>query len=284
MPLPPLRTESLLDQVIELCRKAGEAILEVYHHSEGFDVDTKSDDSPVTAADLAAHSILEPGLQSLLPNVPVLSEEGTIPDYEVRRQWPQYWLIDPLDGTKEFVNRNGEFTVNVAFVHKGRPILGVVHVPVTDVTYGGYTDSTGKGVAFKYEQGQRHALQSRSVEGLGTRERPVMVVASRNHGAAEVAALLNRVGEQLGEVNTRSLGSSLKLCLIAEGAADLYPRLAPTCEWDTAAAQAIVEAAGGAVLNDHFEPLQCNQGESLLNPHFFVVGDPQFDWAGILES
>lgn len=271
---------ALLQSVIALCQQAGEAILEVYHRSEGMDISTKADDSPVTAADLAAHALLAPGLQLLLAGVPLLSEEGSQPDFATRSGWDRYWLIDPLDGTKEFIRRNGEFTVNVALIEQGSPVLGVVHVPVTGITYAGIP---GEG-AIKQVQGRSTAIHTRPLMPTEKSGHPVEVVASRRHGTESVDRLLEKVATHFGEVNTQNIGSSLKLCLIAEGKADFYPRLAPTCEWDTAAAQAVVEAAGGMVLNDQLQPLRYNHKDSLLNPDFFVIGDPEYDWWSLLSS
>lgn len=270
---------ALLQSVIALCHQAGKAILEVYHRSEGMDINTKADDSPVTAADLAAHALLAPGLQSLLEGVPVLSEEGNLPDFATRSVWDRYWLIDPLDGTKEFIRRNGEFTVNVALIEQGAPVLGVVHVPVTGITYAGIP---GEG-AIKLVLGQATPIHTRPLIPTIQSGHPIEVVASRRHGTEKVDRLLERVAHNLGEVSTQNIGSSLKLCLIAEGKADFYPRLAPTCEWDTAAAQAVVEAAGGMVLNDQLKTLRYNHKDGLLNPDFFVIGDPGYDWWSLLS-
>lgn len=271
--------QALLNRVIELCRQAGDAILEVYERSGDVEIDTKTDDSPVTAADLAAHAILEPVLATLLSGVPVLSEEGKIPDFATRSSWDRYWIIDPLDGTKEFIKRNGEFTVNVALVEKGKPVLGVVYVPVLDITYAGIA---GEG-AVKIENGTTKTISTRSVDERLSNNKPIEIVASRSHGAEAVVSLLDKISGALGEVETKSMGSSLKLCLVAEGAADLYPRLALTSEWDTAAAQAIVEAAGGEVVDDQLQLLRYNQKDSLLNPFFYVIGDKSYDWKALLQ-
>lgn len=270
----------LLDQVIALAQTAGQKILEVYHQNEGFDVKHKSDDSPVTAADLAAHAILHPGLEQLLPNVPVLSEESLLPSYSVRKSWKRYWIIDPLDGTKEFIKRNGEFTVNIALVEDGIPVLGVVHVPVLGITY---TGLAGTG-AFKIQQGRKQGIQTRSIQTRLDQKLPVEVVASRSHGADAVDRFLNKVTAALGPVELKNMGSSLKLCLVAEGVADIYPRLALTSEWDTAAAQAVVEAAGGKVLDIHLQEMRYNQKEDILNPFFYVIGDTEYAWEDILEE
>jgi len=266
---------ALLEQVIALAQQAGQAILDVYDGDQ-LNVRTKSDESPVTAADLAAHGLLVPGLRGILPAVPVLSEEGTIPAFRERSRWQRYWLVDPLDGTKEFIQRNGEFTVNIALIENHIPVLGVVYVPVTGVVYAG---SAGTG-AFKEVDGIRASIQVRPLPPPGE----VTVVASRRHGAGTVEALLTGLSAQLGPVQAVSMGSSLKLCLVAEGKADFYPRLALTCEWDTAAAQAVVEAAGGAVLDIDFAPMRYNTKEELLNPFFYVVGDQTFDWSTLLSN
>lgn len=269
----------LLDETVRLCQMAGEAILQVYHSAEDIDIQTKTDNSPVTAADLAAHHILELGLANLLGDVPVLSEEGEIPSAEIRAQWRRYWIIDPLDGTKEFIERNGQFTVNVALIEDGVAVLGVVYVPVTGITY---TGLKGEG-ATKITPQSSEKIHIRTIAEARA-QGGVEVMVSRVYGADKVVAMLDRMSDQLGPITTKSMGSSLKICLIAEGAADLYPRLAPTCEWDTAAAQAVVEAAGGSLLNDQFQPLRYNQKDSLLNPHFYVIGDTQFDWKSQLKD
>ena len=273
-------TPALLDQVVDICQTAGQAILEVYNQAQDIEVITKDDDSPLTAADLAAHKVLVAGLEPLLDGVPILSEEGELPDFPTRQSWGRYWIIDPLDGTKEFIKRSGEFTVNVALIENGVAILGVVHVPVLGITYSGLQGGETTG-AWKQTADSKQAISARKLN-----EAPaVEVVASRSHGADEVVSLLDRIGDQLGRpVETKSMGSSLKLCLVAEGEADLYPRLALTCEWDTAAAQAVVEAAGGQVLDDQLQPLRYNQKDSLLNPFFYVIGDTDFNWSELLNA
>jgi len=270
--------KELLQQVIALSKQAGEAILEVYGRAGDIVVDVKADSSPVTEADLAAHAIICPALEQLLPGIPVLSEESEVPSFDERGLWHRYWIVDPLDGTKEFIRRNGEFTVNIALIERGVPVLGVVYVPVTGVSYAGLQDVG----AFKYEGGEETLIRVRSMDQRQRDGLPVMVVASRSHGADAVDRMLSKIADSLGEVETRNMGSSLKLCLVAEGAADIYPRLAPTCEWDTAAAQAVVEAAGGQVLDDMLQVLRYNTKADLLNPFFYVIGDTSFDWAKLL--
>lgn len=263
--------------VIELCRQAGAAILEFYRPEGQVDVQTKADDSPITKADLAAHNILVAGLEAMSP-WPVLSEESIQPKADVRQGWQRHWLVDPLDGTKEFITGSGEFTVNVALIAAGKPVFGVVYVPCQDLSYFG---GPGWG-AFKRSKGQEHALQTRPMTGRGSAAAPVVVVASRRHGLDAVEGLMTRLRERAGEVQSDNVGSSLKFCLIAEGKADLYPRLGPTSEWDTAAAQAVVEGAGGAVVDQDFSPLGYNHKDSILNPDFYVLGDPTYPWAACL--
>ena len=256
----------LMLAVVELSKKAGEAILEIYN-SEDFNVEKKGDDSPLTAADLASHKTLMAGLRALTPETPIHSEESEGITWEMRRDWSRYWLVDPLDGTKEFIKRNGEFTVNVALMENGVPIMGVVYVPVTGVCYYGGAEL---GAYRSDDSGEKKI----SVRAVGS---PVIMVASRSHGADKIGALEEAIGNALAPVELTSMGSSLKLCLVAEGKADIYPRLAPTSEWDTAAADAVVRAAGGSVVQTNFEPLQYGK-EDILNPHFLVLGESPSRW------
>lgn len=260
----------LMEPVIELSRKAGDAILAVY--DTDFDVEHKDDESPLTKADLASHRTLVAGLEALTPDLPIISEESGLPAFEKRSGWDSYWLLDPLDGTREFVNRNGEFTVNVALIRGGRPILGVVYVPVTQITYVGC---------------EGHGAERRDPEGVAESigvaiesESPVRVVGSRSHRGDS----LNKFLEHIGNFELHPVGSSLKFCYVAEGSADIYPRLGPTSEWDTAAAQAVVEQAGGAVLKLDGSPLIYNTKEEILNPYFLVIGPQDHDWVGIAQS
>ncbi len=256
--------QPLLPELTTLARRAGDAILEVY--GRDFDVLTKDDDSPLTQADLASHRIITSTLRDLTPDIPVLSEESSGISDEERLSWPTYWLIDPLDGTKEFVNRNGEFTVNIALIDDHRPVLGVVHVPVQARTYAGIV---GDG-AWRQEGGAEPvAISTRRPPAT-----PPVVVGSRSHANPKLEACLADIGPH----ELVSMGSSLKFCRVAEGEADLYPRLGPTSEWDTAAAQAVVEAAGGQVLNLHGDSLAYNRKVDILNPWFLVIGDPAAGW------
>ncbi len=270
---------TLHNDVMALARKAGDQILQVYNSAEGFEVNAKGDDSPVTAADLAAHHVLKPGLEALLPDVPVLSEEATLPTYDIRKTWKRYWIIDPLDGTKEFIKRNGEFTVNIALIENGVPVFGVVFVPVLDLMYTGIKNVGAKKIA----NGKIQDIQTRKMQIRLDQKQPIEVVASRSHGAEDVDRFLTKVSKRLGEVALKNMGSSLKLCLVAEGSADIYPRLALTSEWDTAAAQAVVEAAGGQVLDINLQVMRYNTKDDILNPYFFVIGDTTYPWEAILK-
>ncbi len=274
-------------QLIAIARAAGEAILAIYHAPETANIQTKSDDSPLTAADLAAHNLIASELPKLL-DVPMLSEESVLLSFAERKAWSTYWLIDPLDGTKEFIARNGQFTVNIALVVAGVPVLGVVHVPVTDETYLGVDQSIAKDQltrAKKYLNGVKHTdLQTRSVSLRFANRESLDVLMSLRHGSEAQTALVAKLQSRWpAPLNPLSAGSSLKFCWIAEGRADFYPRLAPTCEWDTAAAQAVLTAAGGKVVRaDNLQPLRCNRQESLLNPFFLAMGDAGFDWQSLL--
>ncbi len=271
--------ESDCSEVVEIARRAGERILEVYEAAAGIDVEHKDDKSPLTQADLAAHEEILRGLRALTPNIPVLSEESEPVPWKRRREWNAYWLVDPLDGTKEFINRNGEFTVNIALVRDGEPVLGVVHVPVTGVTYWGDVD---RGASKAVGNSAPDPITVRSIENLIAEGGVVTIVASRRHRGEELDHYLQRIEERFGEISTASMGSSLKICLVAEGKADIYPRLAPTCEWDTAAAQAVLEAAGGHIVDTDFRALRYNRKEAMLNPHFLAIGDPGYPWPDVL--
>jgi 3'(2'), 5'-bisphosphate nucleotidase len=254
-----LRSE-LLESVADIARRAGHEILEVY--GSQFDVDTKADASPLTQADLRAHQLIVRELSALQPRLPVLSEESADIDAAERQSWSDYWLVDPLDGTKEFVSRNGEFTVNIALISGHRPVLGVVHIPVSDTTYLGLP---GLGAWRESNQRARLRIGVRAIAAT-----PLRVLGSRSHGNPLLAQRLQAMGpHQLWAV-----GSSIKLCLVADGNADLYPRLGPTSEWDIAAGQAVLEAAGGQVVSaDGGVPLRYNTQAGYLNPDFLAYGD-----------
>ncbi|MGQ4276432.1 3'(2'),5'-bisphosphate nucleotidase CysQ [Pseudidiomarina sp. E22-M8] len=255
-------SNQVLKEVETIARQAGAAIMEFYQANDfpaRISVQAKGDDSPLTQADLAAHEIIHTKLTTIsdaaLANLPQLSEESAAISWQERQQWQTYWLIDPLDGTKEFIKRNGEFTVNIALIHQRQPIAGVVYAPATDTMYSA-SQQLG---AFK-NSSPIHARQNAKPETL-------KIVGSRSHQSPDMQAYLDQLKQPYEMV---PMGSSLKLCLIAESQADLYPRLGPTSEWDTAAAHAIVLAAGGEVNTLDHKPLSYNTKESLLNQHFIV--------------
>ena len=265
--------------LVALVEEAGRAILEVYESD--FEVIEKADESPLTKADLAAHEVLVQGLAAMTPDIPLLSEESVPPAYEERRQWSRYWLIDPLDGTKEFVNRNGEFTVNVALIEGDRSVLGIVGVPVQNRTYVGDVHA---GRACVHSAGQVTELAGRAAQARIDSGAGVTAVASRSHGGERLETYLDAVAERFGGLERKPMGSSLKLCTLADGEADLYPRLGPTSEWDIAAADAVLCAAGGAVMTFDGERLPYNRKESLLNPEFLAVSDASFSWVAKLPA
>ena len=258
----------LLLEVTALAREAGRAILEVYASS--FSVQEKEDRSPLTEADLRSEKLILAGLRRIAPEIPVLSEESVQVPYAARKGWSRLWVVDPLDGTKEFVQRNGEFTVNIALVDEHRPVLGIVHAPVLERDY-----YAAEGVGAFRSDARAAGRPIRAAKRGGG---PVRVVGSRSHRGSSLDAFLARVGpHELVEV-----GSSLKLCLVAEGDADVYPRLGPTCEWDTAAGQCVLEQAGGQVLKLDGEPLAYNR-ENTLNPNFVGFADADTDWLALVR-
>jgi 3'(2'), 5'-bisphosphate nucleotidase len=265
--------ESLAREVAAIARRAGAAILTVYESAQ-IAVDRKDDASPLTEADLRSHEIIVRGLGVLAPSIPVLSEEQANIAYAVRARWPRYWLVDPLDGTKEFLARNGEFTVNIALIEGDAPILGVVLVPVSGALYVGIP---GVG-AWREEQGA--PPQPLRVSTICAATSAPRIVGSRTHRGDSLDGFLQRVGTH----TLVPVGSSLKFCMVAEGRADLYPRLGPTSEWDTAAAQAVVEGAGGQVVTLDGARLRYNTKAEYLNPHFLVSADRCRDWLALLRA
>jgi len=249
----------LRDQVIAIARLAAQDILRVY--SGQFEVQHKSDASPVTAADLAAHTRIVEALAQLPPDIPVLSEESADSiDTETRRRWTRYWLVDPLDGTREFIKRNGEFTVNIALIEDGIAVYGVIQAPVLETVWHG-----GPGLgAWRRDADGEHVLHTCRPAAT-----PLRIASSRSWPSPQVERLL-----QQGDAIAVPLGSSLKFCRLAEGVLDLYPRFGPTSEWDTAAGQAILQGAGGEVFDADSNPLRYNQRTSLINGDFIAVGDP----------
>ncbi|KAB0287501.1 3'(2'),5'-bisphosphate nucleotidase CysQ [Vibrio fortis] len=264
----------LLPSVIEVARSAGQLILEIYEKKD-YEEYTKSDDTPVTSADLAAHKLISQRLSELTPDIPVLSEEAANISLEKRSQWDRYWLVDPLDGTQEFIARSGDFATIIALIEHNKPVMGVVYGPVSGVTYYAYA---GKG-AWKIPdlndsvkiKTHRHELPNQ----------PIAMAISRRQD-------INRITSRMSpkwNYDLVPLGSAaLKACLVAEGAVDCYLRLGPTGEWDTAATQCIVEEAGGRILSTHLEPLSYNERETLENPNFIVLGDADLPWEEILQG
>ncbi|MGD2054873.1 MAG: 3'(2'),5'-bisphosphate nucleotidase CysQ, partial [Gammaproteobacteria bacterium] len=232
-----LDLKSLCDSCVEIAREAGRKILDIYNTE--FDIEHKDDKSPLTNADMASHHTIVRALTALTPDIPILSEESAKLPFEQRKQWAVYWLVDPLDGTREFIKRNGEFTVNIALIDNHKSVLGVIHVPVLGIDYFAWEG----GGAFKTEHGTAAVpISVKAVEG-----NKLVVAGSRSHGSEEMQKYMEKLADRYSDIDMMSMGSSLKFCLVAEGKADLYPRLGLTSEWDTAAAQCIVEQAGGHV-------------------------------------
>jgi 3'(2'), 5'-bisphosphate nucleotidase len=259
----------LLQEVAEIARAAATQILSLYEAGPSAST-AKEDASPLTAADLAAHQLILQRLQGLTPQLPVLSEEAADTAFSERARWQRYWLVDPLDGTREFLSRNGQFTVNIALIEGHEAVLGVVHVPTTGTSYRGWP---GHG-AWR-AQGTQPPL---AIQVAARAAEPVRIVGSRSHRGDSLDAFLARIGPY----ELVSLGSSLKFCVVAEGGADVYPRLGPTSEWDTAAAQAVLSAAGGTVCALDGEVLRYNTRVSLRNPHFVGYGPRDRDWLALL--
>jgi len=263
-------TTALRETVIAIAQDAAASIMDVY--ARPFDVEIKSDSSPVTAADLAANQVILRGLGQLTPDLPILSEESAQVPWEVRRHWGAYWLVDPLDGTREFVKRNDEFSVNSALIYQGAPAFGVVLAPVSGVAWHAMRGE----LAYRRDGMHDSVLRTRT-PALP----PLQVAASRSHRSPQTQALL----ERMGEIEVVAQGSSLKWCRLAEGTLDVYPRLGPTAEWDTAAGQCVLHAAGGAVLSAATgKPFRYNRRESLLNGDFIALGDTRLPWRSWLPD
>ncbi len=249
-------------QLIAVVQDAGDKIMEVYETD--FTVETKEDESPLTAADKASHTVIQSRLAQLYPDIPILSEEGKHLSYDERKHWERFWLVDPLDGTKEFVKRNGDFTVNIALIEQGVPVLGVVSVPVEGIVYVGVS---GEG-AYKIDrEGTKEPIHVQFAL-----DDALTLVESRSHPSPELESLLVKLQTRFSDIRRIQRGSSLKICAVAEGSAHIYPRMGPTMEWDTAAGQAVVEAAGGLMLKLDGTRLTYNK-ENLKNDYFIVVSD-----------
>jgi len=271
--MTPEQLKTLLPEIHRIAKQAGAKIMEIY--GAGFEIETKEDNSPVTTADLAANDLIEAELNKLSPLFPILSEESASIPFEERAARETYWLVDPLDGTKEFISRRDSFTVNIALIHKNKSILGVIYAPALGVSY--YACS-GHGSYKETIDAAEHKIQARALA-----PKPVFA-GSRSNPGKELAAFLENFKKDKGEYELVSMGSSLKMCMVAEGTADLYPRLWLTSEWDTAAAHCIVDEAGGQLVKTDMSPLLYNTKDSLLNPYFFTIGNNNIDWVKYLPE
>ncbi len=259
---------ALVPPLLALCKRAGDEIREHYYAPGAHQYQAKGDDSPLTQADLASHRRLSEGLAALAPDLPVLSEESTEQEKAQRHDWSVFWMVDPLDGTKEFLARTGEFTVNIALIVDHRPVLGLIYLPLQSQAY----------VGIPGKWARLYGMADQTMAPLTTRcfepQRPLTVLASRRHKGSRLQGCLDWLEQQWGEIQRDNSGSALKFCQLAAGEGDIYPRYSPCCEWDTAAGQALLEAAGGALLGLDGKPLQYNRRDTLLSPHFLALGDP----------
>ena len=261
---------TLIDQIVQLSIDAGDEIL--YHYETGFSVEMKPNKSPVTPADKGANNVIIGGLQRLTPSIPIVSEESKIPDYSERSRWRQYWLIDPLDGTKSFVNKGGQFTVNIALIEGQTSIMGVVHSPVEKRTYWGIA---GEG-AYCKEGGETKRIQVGNFSGSFAN-----VISPTSRGLKETDTFVSNVENASITCKLQQSSSSIKFCRVAEGAADVFPSFSKTSEWDTAAAQCVVESAGGKVVDFDGNSLIYNK-PNIKNPMFLASGGGDIDWLKFL--
>lgn len=264
--MPDVSSHPVFQTLQKIIHDAADVIMEIYQRAD-LEIEQKSDDSPVTAADLAAHKVIVAGLQALAPEIPVLSEEDVVP-FEERSTWPLLWIVDPLDGTKEFIKRNGEFSINIALIENHVPIVGMVYLPTTSEGYFGVTKSwrgLPEGAVKWHEE---------TIEDIHVRQphSPIIAMTSRSHGPSLPRELKEALVAEYEYVREIPKGSSIKACRIAEGVADLHLRRGPTSEWDTAAQQAIVEAAGGILIAPDGKPFRYNLRQTLINGHFIVAG------------
>ncbi|MEH6455029.1 MAG: 3'(2'),5'-bisphosphate nucleotidase CysQ [Cocleimonas sp.] len=267
----------LLPEIRRIAIEAGGKIMAVYETD--FDIEIKSDDSPVTTADLAANAHIEKELKNLTTQFPFLSEESAHLSFVERSKLETYWLVDPLDGTKEFINRGDSFTVNIALIHKNKSILGVIYAPALELSYFAF-----KGHGSFKQEGKIYTSEAHSIQARGFTKDQAVFVGSRAHSGDAMQKFLDNFKADLGEYDLQSMGSSLKMCMVAEGTADLYPRLWLTSEWDTAAAHCIVDEAGGSIVKTDMTPLLYNTKDSLLNPYFFAIGNNDVAWDSYLTD
>lgn len=262
---------SLVDPLLGLCLQAGDSICAHYQAPGADQYESKGDDSPLTRADLDSHALLQAGLAALPVQLPLLSEESSPEEKAVRRQWPSYWLVDPLDGTKEFLARTGEFTINIALVEDHRPVLGLVYLPLEQQAYFGIPGLWAR--CYQREKSGNWTPVDLSTRSL-RQDQAMTVLASRRHGGRRLQDFLDWMSERWDSLERRDSGSALKFCQLAEGGGDIYPRFSPCCEWDTAAGQALLEAAGGALVGMDGHALRYNCGDSLFSPNFFAIAQP----------
>ena len=260
--------DETLAMMVQIASQAGALVSRIYR--VGFKRRLKADHSPVTDADMRAHDLIVKRLESLDQSLPVLSEESTPPPYSDREKWKRYWLVDPLDGTREFINGSGEFTVNIALIEEHRPTMGVVGIPLLNRVYAGDCVSDH---AWRFDRDLENRISTRTVA-----DSAISVCFSRSHFGWRENDLFEFLKTKHQALEARQVGSSWKICLVAEGLADLHPKLGPTSEWDTAAADAVLKAAGGTVVDPKGIPLRYNGEDSLLNPNFLAIGDPTFPW------
>ena len=283
-----LLTRELLQTVAGIAQRAGAEIMEVYQRTSTPDVISKADDSPLTEADLRANAVIVSALAELAPQIPLISEESAEVPFAERKNWQRFWLVDPLDGTREFLSRNGEFTVNIALVENGEPVLGVVYVPVTGISYLGLiarNQSAGNGAWKCLPDNVWQEIRCSSLPPAAKWSSTTLrVIASRRHHEGPLADLLANLSRHFADLQMSSMGSSLKMCLLAEGKADVYPRLAPTSEWDTAAAHAVLKAAGGDIFDLSLKTLENNQKAGMLNPYFLASADISAPWVSLLHE
>ena len=266
--------QKLLTELYKIAQHASKQILKIYDTT--FAVDSKKDHSPITAADMAAHKVIYENIRKLTPNIPILSEESDAISYAERSNWTCYWLVDPLDGTREFIKRNDEFTVNIALIENHQAIIGLIYIPVTGICYYA-TNSLG---AYKISaNGNRQKIKTKKSSADH-----IVIASSRSHEKMRQKLLIKLLNATKISTEIITMGSSLKFCLIAEGKADIYVRFGPTSEWDTAAAQCIVEVAGGQVTDMQSKQLRYNTKNSLINPDFLAIADKSFCWDQILTA
>ena len=282
--MTPVNLENLAPNCLENCfdilKKTSKVILD-YYYLDKFQITTKDDSSPLTSADLASHKIITQELKKLYPNIPIISEEQKNMPYSERKNWDTLWLIDPIDGTKEFIAKNDEFTVNIALVHNNKPIFGIIFAPALDTVYYGFNNKAYKILEFSKLNNNDVKKNQKIINSRKLDLNNITLAISRRHSKEKLHDLINLV---FPKAKTIPKGSSLKMCLIAEGVADIYLRLGPTSEWDIAAGQAILNSAGGEIYDINSNILKYNTKDSLLNPELYAIGDKDINWKSYLEK